>query len=106
MARRLRPTKALLLTGAGFAKPFGGYLTSEFWALIFRQPEVRKFHRLRTRMLAELNFEVVYDEVMTQTTTYSSDERFGLIEAVWRSYRQMQTEIRSSFTPTPVDWTI
>jgi hypothetical protein len=31
---------AVLLTGAGFTKTFGGYLASEMWATILNQPEV------------------------------------------------------------------
>jgi hypothetical protein len=54
-----------LLTGAGFSKPLGGYLASEMWALIFRQPEVRASEHMRKKMLREMNFERVYEEVMT-----------------------------------------
>ena len=32
---------AVLLTGAGFTKTFGGYLASEMWATILNQPEIQ-----------------------------------------------------------------
>ena len=93
--------KAVLLTGAGFSKPFGGYLSSEMWALIFGQPEVRASERLRTAMLRELNFEHVYEHVLT-SGTYSHAESGGFTEAVWRAYRQMHEEMCSR--GKLVDW--
>ncbi len=90
-APQVRPAKAFLLTGAGFSRPFGGYLASEMWALIFRQPEVRASDRLRRKMLGEMNFERVYEDVMT--SAYSEDEKHGLTEAIGRAYRQMHDEM-------------
>jgi len=89
---QVHPRKALLLTGAGFSRPFGGYLASEMWALIFRQPEVSGSERLRTEMLREMNFERVYEQT-TNSTTYSNEEKRGLTEAVWRAYFQMHSEM-------------
>src|SRR5205809_7456054 len=86
------PRPGILLSGAGFSQPFGGCLASEMWALIFRQPEVRRSERLRRRMLEEMNFEALYEEVV-KSANYEPDEKQGLTEAIWRSYRQMHQEM-------------
>src|SRR5215468_987064 len=90
----VRPAKALLLTGAGFSRPFGGYLASEMWALIFRQPEVRASESIRQKMLVDMNFESVYGEVVT-SAQYNEKEKHDIQEAVWRSYRDMHDEMLS-----------
>jgi hypothetical protein len=64
MSVELTP-KAVVLTGAGFSRPFGGYLAAEMWAAILRQPQVRESPALRERMLKDMNFEAVYEDVMT-----------------------------------------
>src|SRR5439155_3178486 len=85
------PLKTVLLTGAGFSKPFGGYLASEMWAVIFRQRQIREFPNLRERMLKNLNFEAVYEDVMTSAP---APEQIAFTEAVWSSYVQMHDEMR------------
>ena len=96
----VRPRKALLLTGAGFSRPFGGYLASEMWALVFRQKEVRASETLRKRMLAELNFERVYEEALLSSGV-NAEEKQGFTEAVWRAYSQMHTEMSSQQNRAP-----
>jgi hypothetical protein len=95
MPTQVQPTKVWLLTGAGFSKPFGGYLSSEFWALIFRQRGVRDNHKISSRMRQNLNFEKVYEEVMTRKK-YSAEERVALIESVWNSNQVMYNEMLKS----------
>jgi len=92
MTTQPAPLKAVLLTGAGFSKPFGGYLAAEMWAAILRQPQIRESPALRERMLKEMNFEAVYEDVMTSA---ASEEQTALTEAVWRSYLQMHDEMRA-----------
>src|SRR5262249_14595533 len=88
----IRSAKALLLTGAGFSKPFGGYLSSEMWAVIFRQPEIRNLPHIRKQMLEELNFETLYEEVQ-DSSTYTAEEKSAVTEAVLRSYQQMHEDM-------------
>jgi hypothetical protein len=43
-------------------------------------------------MLKEMNFEAVYEDVMTSATP---EEQIALTEAVWRSYLQMHNEMHA-----------
>ena len=58
---------AVLLTGAGFTKSFGGYLASEMWAAILNQPEIQNSPALLKRMreLETLDYELLYEEIQT-----------------------------------------
>ena len=47
---------AVLLTGAGFTKTFGGYLASEMWATILNQPEVQRSPELLKGMRERLDW--------------------------------------------------
>jgi hypothetical protein len=55
---------AVLLTGAGFTKTFGGYLASEMWATILNQPEVQNSPELLKGMrdLENLDYEMYYED--------------------------------------------
>jgi hypothetical protein len=83
---------AILLTGAGFSKPFGGYLSSQMWALILCQPQVRGSDRLRKAMLRDTNFEQVYQEVIA-SREYGDEEKREFTEAIWKAYKQMDDEM-------------
>lgn len=86
--RWFAPAKTVLLTGAGFTHTFGGYLASEMWAVILSQPEIRQRPKLRERMLDELNYETLYDDVMT-SATHELEEKQALTEAIRRAYKQL-----------------
>ncbi len=86
--RWFKPTKNVLLTGAGFTRDFGGYLASEMWAVIFRQPEVRRYPSLRKRMLERLDYEALYHEVLS-SESYSTDEKLSLTKAIRNAYEEM-----------------
>ena len=87
------PARHVLLTGAGFTKNYGGYLANEMWAAIFRQPEIREDAELQSAMHDELNFEVLYDEVLRSTSEYSIESKHRLVAAVRRAYLQMHKRI-------------
>ena len=57
--------KTIILTGAGFSKPFGGYLASEMWSISLNQPLVAESKRLREFLLGDLSFEHVYDKILS-----------------------------------------
>lgn len=86
--RWLKPARAILLTGAGFTKSFKGYLAGEMWAVILNQPEIQQNDRLRKRLLREVQYEAVYDDVLT-SPDFSKEEKHALSTAVSRAYKQL-----------------
>ena len=84
----LKPSKLVLLTGAGFTKSFGGYLSSEMWAVILGQPEIQQNLRLRQLLLNNFSFESLY-ETVSLSRDYSPVEKTAFTAAVKRAYRQM-----------------
>lgn len=90
--RYFNPAQTVLLTGAGFTHPFGGYLASEMWAAIFNQPEIRANDKLRRRMLEELNYETFYDGVLA-SDVYTDQEKHDSTEAIRGAYQQMDEVI-------------
>jgi hypothetical protein len=83
---------AVLLTGAGFTKPFGGYLASEMWAAILNQPEVQDSPKLLDEMRACLNYETVYANIQAQGT---EQDKQGLSAAIRNAFKQMDDDIRT-----------
>lgn len=90
--RYFTPAKTVLLTGAGFTKPFGGFLASEMWAVILNQTEIRQYPRLRTGMLEELNYETLYDKVLT-SNDYAPEEKRAFTDAIRGAYGRMHQNI-------------
>lgn len=86
--RWFKPTKNVLLTGAGFTRDFGGYLASEMWAAIFRRPEIRDHPELRKCMLEELNYEALYDKVLS-SESYTDANKASLTQAIRHAYEEM-----------------
>jgi hypothetical protein len=84
----LQPSQNVLLTGAGFTKPFGGYLASEMWALILNEPEIHTYPLLRKCLLENRNFEVAYDHVLL-SNDYGSAERKAFVNALRRAYQHL-----------------
>lgn len=81
------PAKTVLLTGAGFTKPFGGYLAKQMWAEILNQPEIQQHPQLREKLLNNLDFESVYDEIHESTADQA--QKSAVTYAVSRAYEQM-----------------
>ena len=86
--RYFTPAKTVLLTGAGFTHPFGGYLASEMWSVILNQPEIRQYPKLRKRMLEELNYETLYDTVLA-SDGYTPVETHAFTKAIRNAYQHM-----------------
>lgn len=91
------PARTLLLTGAGFTQTFGGYLASEMWAAILNQPEIHQHPRLRQRMLRELDYEALYDEVI-ESAAYSPPEQAAFTTAIKRAYQHLHEALCRSET--------
>lgn len=84
----MRAAKNVLLTGAGFTKDFGGYLGGEMWAAILSQKEISKYPKLRQKLLAQLNYEQAYHEVL-ESESYSNEEKLAFRTAVETAYQRM-----------------
>ena len=84
----LKSSKLVLLTGAGFTKSFGGYLSSEMWAVILGQPEIQLNLRLRQLLLDNSSFESLY-ETVSLSLDYLPVEKAAFTAAVKRAYGQM-----------------
>jgi len=86
----------VLLTGAGFSKPFGGYLATEMWSIILSQPHIAESEPLRRLLLDDLNFERVYDKVLSSTDLQST-EKTDFTLALQNAYSELDEAIRSNF---------
>jgi hypothetical protein len=84
------PKRQVLLTGAGFSKDFGGYLSLEMWSVIFSQPEIGRHPELRMYLLGEFNYERAYNAVL-QGEQFPPEVKSDFSTAVKRSYQQMHT---------------
>lgn len=90
--RHFRPAKTFLLTGAGFTKPFGGFLADEMWAVILNQPEIRQYRELRELMLEKLGYETLYYEVLA-SNDYTRDAKNAFTTAIQNAYHRMHESI-------------
>ncbi len=90
------PKSPVLLTGAGFSKPFGGYLASEMWSIILSQPQIAESNRLRNILLDDLSYERIYDKVLS-STELSSAEKEEFTVALQNAYADLDEAIRSNF---------
>jgi len=89
------PREAVLLTGAGFSKPYGGFLGSEMWSLILNQPQISRSQKLRACLLENLNYEAVYDAILT-SDRYSEEEQTNFTVALKNAYLQLDDAIRTN----------
>ena len=93
MEPQFTPAKNVLLTGAGFTKNFGGYLSSEMWAVILNQPEIRQSPKgLRPFLLEQMDYEIAYDEVL-KPGRFGDEDQNAFVAAIRNSYKQMHKDI-------------
>jgi hypothetical protein len=85
---------AVLLTGAGFTKAFGGYLASEMWATILNQPEVQNSPELLKGMrdLENLDYEKFYEDIQVSGT---EQQKKDLNAAIRSAFKEMDDNIRT-----------
>lgn len=93
----MRPTKNVLMTGAGFTKDFGGYLGDEMWAAILSHKGISRHQKLRQKLLSQLNYEYVYHEVL-DSDSYSTDEKSAFRDAVETTYQRMHQNVMAGGT--------
>ena len=80
--------ETILLIGAGFTQPFGGYLAGQMVSQIFNHPELDQHPEIRTRIRKNLDYEAVYSSVM-RSKKYSLQAKDSLSNAVYAAYEQM-----------------
>src|SRR5437868_2864969 len=97
IAASLAPfNRRLLLTGAGFSRNWGGYLSSELWSLVLGNPKIRTRPKIDRLLHREMNFEAALAEVeVTDRATYTGRDREILREAVMDAFEVQDTRIRS-----------
>jgi hypothetical protein len=85
---------AVLLTGAGFTKTFGGYLASEMWATILNQPEVQNSPEILKGMrdLEDLDYETFYEDIQA---TGTEQQKTDLNAAIRSAFKEMDDNIRT-----------
>ena len=91
----------LFLTGAGFTKNFGGFLSAEMWAQIFNHPEVQQRPKLRELLQGRFHFESAYSMVVDRET-YDAQDKKAIRQAVHDAYRRLDEALRLA-PPGPVD---
>ncbi len=84
----------LILTGAGFSKPWGGYLASEIWNIIVSDPSMRGRVELDRILHDDLNFESVLAKIEGPNRGAVSDEdRAAMRAAVARAFELQEAHI-------------
>src|SRR5437773_10878856 len=88
------PRNVVLLTGAGFSKPYGGHLASEMWSLILNQQQINQSKKLRACLLENLNYETMYDTVLS-SGQYTEKDKDDFTDALKNAYLQLDDAIRT-----------
>ena len=84
----------VLLTGAGFTRNFGGFLTDQMWARIFNHKQVQSRPALLASLKLCFDFESVYNHVMHEEC-YTQEDRSAMYEAVESAYKQLDDATRN-----------
>lgn len=96
----------ILLTGAGFTKNFGGFLSGEMWAQIFNDAEIQSDGDLRDLLQKDYDFESVYSAVVSSRMTEASKNIMK--RAIEKSYKNLDDAIKNwvfnESNPYPVNW--
>lgn len=82
----------ILLTGAGFSANFGAPLASQMSDRIYNDFGVQNSEKLKSTLSVNFDYEAVYQDVI-ESEKYSKEEKQTLVDAVRRSYEQMDEEI-------------
>lgn len=86
--------KIALLTGAGFSKDCGGFLSDEMWAWIFNSAEVQGQPNVAATLRDETDYEIVYSRVHTGPG-FDAKDRLAISAAVRRAYLLQDDAIRN-----------
>jgi hypothetical protein len=96
IAKRLAPFNTrMILTGAGFSRPWGGYLAAELWSLIISEPSIRSRVELDRVLHDELNFEEVLARIeVSETSDFNDDDRRVMRAAVTNAFELQEQQIK------------
>ncbi|MFA5848220.1 MAG: SIR2 family protein [Thermodesulfovibrionales bacterium] len=97
--------KIILLTGAGFTKNFGGLLADEMWAMIFNHKEVQGSDLIRNNMLAEFNYETVYQKILDDLKA-DEDEKTIIKRALLSAYEYQENNWQNNNFFLSIDYRI
>jgi len=87
--------KTVLLTGAGFTKNLGGFLSNEMWAKIFNCSEVQNKSTLKNILLNDFDYESVYHKVYGGD---DEDEKRAINTAIFEAYNKLDV-IAQNYIP-------
>jgi hypothetical protein len=77
-----------LLTGAGFVKPWGGYLAREFWDQLISDPSLRERPNVEALLHKTTAFEDALAEMeITRPGDFGDEDRFAMRGAVLRAFQ-------------------
>lgn len=98
IARELAPFyQNVLLTGAGFSKPWGGFLASELWGLVVSDPRIRNRPKIDELLHESLNFESALARAeVTEQDAFDDVDRVALRQAVLRAFEIQDERIRNA----------
>jgi hypothetical protein len=83
LADSLAPfNRRIVLTGAGFSKPWGGYLASELWSVIVSHPTLRTAPETDKVLHDDLNFEKTLARVQADPATFANENGEKIL---WRA---------------------
>ncbi len=90
----LQIRQAVLLTGAGFTRNFGGLLANQMWDRIFNHEQVQHYPFLVDLLKSNFDFESVYNEVM-DGNKHPTEVQAALQQAVKSAYNQLDDATRN-----------
>lgn len=83
----------ILFTGAGFTYNFGAPLANDLWNKLLTHRKVQKHSKLKKELLADFNFESVFDKVLNGS--YTQEEKDAIYDAMVDSYHDIDEIVRS-----------
>ncbi len=88
--------RRIVLTGAGFTKPWGGYLASELWSVIVSHPALRAAHETDMVLHDQLNFEETIASVQAEPAKFAKENGEQILwQAVLEAFEVMDRRIAS-----------
>ncbi len=89
-------SNTILLTGAGFTKNFGGFVSTEMWEKIFNCREVQGEPILKNILCNDFDYESVYHKVIDGD--YSIGVKAAINSAILKAYRKLD-DIGQNYIP-------
>ena len=84
---------ALVLTGAGFSKNFGGFLGAEMWSQIFNNRQIQADPDLRGILNDDYDYESVYSKVLD--SKLPEEKKLVMRDVVLDAYRRLDDSLKN-----------